>query len=89
MAQPVSNQPVYLARRTYRQRRLRDAARILPIAGAIFWILPLIAARPLTSTTGIYLFGVWFVMICVAAAIAWRLEDVEDTAPQEQQSDVN
>ena len=81
MTLPRKSEPVYLARHTYRQRRLRDATRILPIAGAVFWILPLIAARPLTSTTGLYLFGVWFVMICISAAIAWRIEDDEDNDP--------
>lgn len=79
--------PLYLARGTYRQRRLRDAARVLPIAGAVLWTLPLIAAKPLTSTTGLYLFGVWLLMICIAAAIASCLElDVEDAAPDDPQS---
>lgn len=87
MSEFGSKTPVYLARGTYRQRRLRDAARVLPIAGAVLWILPLIAAKPLTSTTGLYLFGVWFLMIIIAAAIAAHLKlDIEDNASPDPQS---
>jgi hypothetical protein len=34
--------PVFLARRTYRQRRLADAARMLPLAAGVLMALPLL-----------------------------------------------
>ncbi len=39
-------QPLFLARELYRRRRLMDAARALPLAGAVFFMLPLIWLSP-------------------------------------------
>lgn len=33
--------PLFLARRAYRQRRLTDAARFLPLLGAFLFLLPI------------------------------------------------
>ena len=65
--------PTYLARKSYRQRRLRDAARILPFLGTILWVLPLAATLPGTGVTGLYLFGVWGILILLAAMLASRI----------------
>ena len=66
--------PLFLARAPYRQRRLRDAARLLPVFGLFLLILPLLwmpASRTsLTSGDVIYFFGAWLVMILLAAAFA-------------------
>ena len=79
----MARRPLYLARAPYRRRRLRDAARLLPVFGALLLILPLLwsgdpAAR-LTSGDVIYFFGLWVVLILVAAAFAPGLQG--DAAP--------
>ena len=60
--------PVFLARASYRQRRLRDAALLLPVLGAVLFCVPLLwpqngpdgqsSARAL-----IYVFGAWAALI--------------------------
>jgi len=70
--------PTYLARRSYRQRRLRDAARMLPLLGAILWLLPLAATSPRTGVTGLYLFGVWGILILLAGMLASRMSSEVD-----------
>lgn len=71
--------PLFLKRRSYRQRRLRDAARLLPILGAFLVLLPILwsgqgatpdAAGAGTAFDGIYLFTVWLVLVAVAAVLA-------------------
>ncbi len=72
MARP--RRPLFLARAPYRRRRLRDAARLLPVFGALLLILPLLWSSgvdaQLTSADVIYFFGLWAVLIVVAAAFA-------------------
>lgn len=73
-------QPLFLARHSYRQRRLADAARLLPILGAILMAIPLLWPQrdapdtPATSIAMIYVFGVWLALIVAAALLARRLE---------------
>jgi hypothetical protein len=66
--------PLFLARAPYRRRRLRDAARLLPVLGVFLLILPLLwtpeARVTLSSSDVIYFFGVWLVLIGLAAAFA-------------------
>ena len=76
--------PVFLARRAYRLRRLRDAARLLPLAGAFLLLLPILwepaetAARN-TAWDGIYLFAVWGLLIALAAWLAQGLAAGEES----------
>lgn len=79
MASGLQNGPTSIARRSYRQRRLRDAALMMPILGTILWLLPVAATAPSTATTGIYIFGVWIVLIILAAMLARRI----DHAPEQ------
>jgi hypothetical protein len=67
--------PLFLARSMYRRRRLRDAARLLPVFATLFLILPILWSPPDTTarqTSGdvIYFFGLWLVLVLVAAAFA-------------------
>lgn len=67
--------PLFLARPSYRRRRLRDAARLLPVFAVLFVILPLLWTPPgstLRDTAGdvVYFFGIWVAMILCAAAFA-------------------
>lgn len=65
--------PVFLERRSYRQRRIMDALRILPFLGVLLWIFPLFwpassdlagqAASMSMSSAVIYVFVVWILLI--------------------------
>ncbi|MFT4150409.1 MAG: hypothetical protein QM656_09445 [Paracoccaceae bacterium] len=66
--------PLFLARAEYRRRRLRDAARLLPVVGAVLFLLPVLwqgqAMAPGTASGGLYLFAVWGLLVVGAAALA-------------------
>lgn len=75
---PPRNQ-VFLERRSYRLRRLGDAARLLPVLGLILVLLPIFwgaetTGKPrLTASDGLYLFAVWCGLIGVAALLSRKL----------------
>ena len=74
--------PQFLARRAYRRRRLIDAARFLPLLGSFLFLLPIFWSPQDTGTAdtamgGLYLFGVWFGLVVVAAALSQALERPE------------
>ena len=61
--------PVFVDRASYRQRRLRDGLRLLPVLGAILFCVPLLwprGAEMTTSTALTYVFGVWAGLILLA-----------------------
>jgi hypothetical protein len=66
--------PLFLARAPYRQRRLRDAARLLPVLGVFLLLLPLLwtpeARLSLRAADVVYFFAVWLVLIALAAGFA-------------------
>lgn len=71
---------LFLKRGSYRKRRLRDGARMLPILGAFLFLLPILwspgeTERADTATDGIYLFAVWIGLVVVAALMAPGLAD--------------
>ncbi|WP_431299589.1 hypothetical protein [Tabrizicola sp. BL-A-41-H6] len=75
--------PMFLARAPYRRRRLRDAARLLPVFGIALLILPLLwvddgAERRLSSSDVIYFFVLWTLLIVVAALFAPGLRSGDD-----------
>jgi peptidoglycan/LPS O-acetylase OafA/YrhL len=73
--------PLFLARAPYRRRRLRDAARLLPVMGLLLLILPLFwtARAQVTLSSGdvTYFFLVWAGLIALAAAFAPGLRSGE------------
>lgn len=77
--------PVFLERRTYRRRRLADAARVLPLIGTALISVPLLwersgdAAAP-TAHVMVYLFVVWAALVGASALISARLRPEEDEA---------
>jgi hypothetical protein len=81
--------PLFLGRGSYRQRRLADAARLLPVLGGVLLMLPLLWPRagaedvPRTSSAILYLFGCWTLLVLAAAVLAAWL----DPAATEGQAD--
>jgi hypothetical protein len=69
-----TKRPLFLARAPYRRRRLRDAARLLPVLGLFLLLLPLLwqpgGRVAMTSGDVVYFFAVWLVVIGLAAAFA-------------------
>lgn len=82
---PRGQAPLFLERRSYRQRRLRDAARLLPVLGLGLWLLPLLFAadgEPATTSQAlIYIFTVWVVLAGIAAWLSQRMD--MDPGPDE------
>lgn len=69
---------LFLERRTYRQNRLQDAARLLPFLGAILIFGPVFirddaADAPTLATTLVYFFAVWFGVIVLTALVSRAL----------------
>ncbi|GAB5445655.1 hypothetical protein [Gymnodinialimonas sp.] len=69
---------LFLERRTYRQNRLQDAARLLPFLGAILIFGPIFirddgAGAPTLATTLVYFFAVWLGMIALTALVSRAL----------------
>ena len=88
MRRPQSQLPLYLARASYRQRRLRDVLRILPLAGFLAWILPVMSGQvPATSAVGLYIFAGWIVLIVASAWVTSRLSP-ENEPPSAEKDDV-
>ncbi|MCU0815539.1 MAG: hypothetical protein MUF74_03370 [Cypionkella sp.] len=63
--------PLFLRPASYRRRRRRDAARLLPFVGAFLFLLPILwspqeTARRDTGPDGIYLFVTWALLILLA-----------------------
>lgn len=71
---------VFLERRSYRQRRLRDAAQLLPLLGLALWGVPLLFSADgipaPTSRVLLYIFGIWLGLVVIAAALARALDPV-------------
>lgn len=80
---PQTGQPLFLARRSYRRRRLMDAARLLPVLGVVLILLPGLwhpaeTVAPDTGRGGLYLFAVWIGLILAAFLTARGLGPVLD-----------
>lgn len=79
-----SRSPIFLERASYRQRRLRDAARLLPFLGLVLWAIPLLwsgetGEAPSSASAVVYIFGIWVLLIALTAAVASFLRS--DDAP--------
>lgn len=75
--------PRFLERRSYRQRRLMDAARLLPVLGVVLWLIPLLwpqrdpageVAAVSTSNAILYIFGVWILLALIALFLSLMLD---------------
>jgi hypothetical protein len=79
--------PMFLGRASYRQRRLRDAVRLLPLLGGVLWLLPLFWAGTGTTRTSqvlVYVFGVWAFLILLTFILSrWIRPDPDDATEDE------
>jgi hypothetical protein len=79
--------PLFLARAPYRRRRLRDAARLLPLLGGFLLLLPLLwtpeSRTALSSGDLVYFFAVWLILIGLAAAFAPGLRSGDGAEEEE------
>lgn len=76
---PPPRAPVFLARETYRRRRLIDALRVLPVIGLLLFLAPLVGGAGYlrsTAQSGVFLFAVWFGLIVAAWALGALLARV-------------
>ncbi|MEM1341743.1 MAG: hypothetical protein AAGF68_05450 [Pseudomonadota bacterium] len=70
----------FLVRRTYRRHRLQDAARLLPVFGALLIFGPVAILSSDASVSGasaawlVYFIGVWLLLIVTAAGLGGVLK---------------
>ena len=80
--------PLFLARQTYRRRRMMDASRLLPVLGFFLFALPILwhpadTAEPDTAKSAIYVFVVWLGLIVMAFLLARGLAPAIDEAAED------
>lgn len=77
---------LFLERRTYRQNRLQDAARLLPVFALVLFFAPIFIrgdageAAPELDTWLVYYFGVWLGLIVLTAFVSRALTAGRDAA---------
>ena len=86
-----SKPALFVQQRTYRRRRMADAARMLPILGGILFMVPLLwlgNGGMSTATVMVYLFVVWAALSGIAGLLSRRLgpeeDQPEDKTPDEE-----
>lgn len=68
--------PLFLEQRSYRRRRLIDAARVLPVAALVLFIMPALLGAGREGGMArlvIYFFGVWFLLVLGTAILSRAL----------------
>ena len=88
--EPRASQGVYLERRTYRRRRLADGLKMLPVLGAVLWLIPLSWRRAGQMAEGggqtgvsvvdasIFIFTVWGALVLIGAVLAFAQAHTQD-----------
>lgn len=87
MSQPQKSK-IFLEHAGYRQRRLRDAARLLPLLGAVLWAVPLLwqsDAPEGENSSGalVYVFVVWAILIGLSFLISRLIRADDGSAPKD------
>ena len=72
--------PLFLERRSYRLRRVMDAAKLMPFLGAALWGVPVLWPEGgenavSTSRAIFYLFLVWAALVAVSLVLTFWLDD--------------
>lgn len=69
-------QPLFLARKSYRRRRMIDALRLVPVVGALLFMVPVLGATGHAGASfrgAIYLFSSWALLILLTAVLSRRV----------------
>jgi hypothetical protein len=70
---------IFLEQAGYRQRRLRDALRLMPFLGIVLFAIPLMwssqGAQNAVALT--YVFGVWIILIGLSVVMSRSLQSDE------------
>lgn len=74
---------VFHEKRTYRKRRLMDAAKVMPVLAIFLWCVPLIWPQSgdgaVTSATAlVYIFGAWTGLIILTWILSLALRHTMD-----------
>jgi len=85
---PPTKKPVFLQRASYRQRRLRDGAKLVPFVGIVLWLIPVAwrnegSGEPVGSSGVLYVFGVWVLLILLTVAISSRMRSDASLSDQD------
>lgn len=83
--------PIFVERQTYRQRRMMDAVRLLPLLGIalcmvpLLWPVPQVTAEPAVDPMPMsmalrYLFGIWAFLVVTGLLLWWRTTHQEHRA---------
>ncbi len=78
-------EPLFLARQSYRRRRVEDAARLLPLLGVVLFLLPLMVGGAIGNVRLAFVFSSWFFLILFAMLLARHLgrdSEQQSTGPQ-------
>jgi len=86
---------IFLERQRYRQRRLVDGLRLVPVLGAWLFMLPLLwpvavadaASAKSMSSALVYVFWVWVILIVVAAGLSFATWSYDDHDGAEQDAE--
>lgn len=71
---PAPREPVFLARESYRRRRLGDAARLVPLFGLVLLLIPaVLSISDRTADAIVYIFTVWALLIVLIGVLSRRL----------------
>jgi hypothetical protein len=86
----LAGPPLFLRPASYRLRRRRDSARLLPFAGLFLFLLPILwspaqSLRRDTAPDGIYLFLAWALLVLATFLISRSL--ASRTSREEDESD--
>lgn len=69
-------EPIFLAEQSYRRRRVRDLARVLPFAGGFLFLLPTLwSIQTGTVAVTAYVFTIWVGLILISGLVAHRLRE--------------
>ena len=90
---PRGETGIFLERQRYRQRRLIDGLRLVPVLGAWLFMLPLLwpvadagAAKSMSSAL-VYVFLVWVSLTLVAACLSFATWSYDDHDGAEQDAE--
>ncbi|WP_323783660.1 hypothetical protein [Thalassovita sp.] len=80
--------PLFLERRSYRVRRVMDAAKLMPFLGAALWAVPVLWSgegenQVPTSRAILYIFLVWAALAAGTLFLTFWLDDSIDSDRKE------